>query len=350
VIPAAIVGVGGYTGRELLRLLLASPAFEPVALFGSARVEPGATIRALAPEFRGLCDLAIEPASADAIAACGASALFFATPHEASATLIPQVLGAAPHVKAIDLSGAFRFKDASVYPAQYGFAHPATELLAEAVYGMPERSRRGLDATSLVACAGCYVTAASIPLSVLVNARAIAPKTRPIIDAISGVSGAGRGPRQATSFCEVSLAPYGVLNHRHRPEIEQAAGSSVIFQPHLGPFDRGISATIHATLAGGWNAARIAETFEAAFADEPFVRLLGDAAASAPLPSVAGVRGTNFIDIAWAVEHDHLIVFSAIDNLMKGASGQALQCANIAFGIDETAGLLPSGLKTGALA
>lgn len=349
-IPAVVVGAAGYTGQELVKLIAQHPVLELAGVFGSASRDGQELLSANAPALRGIGDLPVHATDVDTIASMvnGGGVVFLATPHEASVELAPKILGAAPDALVSDLSAGFRLKNASKYPAFYGFEHGAPALLQDAVYGLPEVTRHGLssvgDASRLISCAGCYVTAASIPLAALVSAGAILPGARPIIDAVSGVSGAGRGAATKTSFCEVSASPYGVRTHRHRPEIEQAIGAGVVFQPQLGPYDRGILATIHAELAPGFDGAAVASVFEAALGDEPFVELLGE---GGPLPSVAAVRGTNRCDIAWSAEaHEggtHLIVFSALDNLLKGASGQAVQCVNAALGLDETLGLLPAG-------
>ncbi|MEM7628759.1 MAG: N-acetyl-gamma-glutamyl-phosphate reductase [Planctomycetota bacterium] len=353
VLPAVVVGAAGYTGQELVRLLAPHPRLELAGVFGSGARDGSSLLSEIAPALRGVGDLALHATDVETIASIvrTGGVVFLATPHGASVGLAPAILDAAPGALVADLSAGFRLKDSACYPAFYGFEHAAPALLAGAVYGLPEVSRDGLghvlEGSRLVACAGCYVTAASIPLAALARAGAIASGTRPIIDAVSGVSGAGRGASLKTSFCELSATPYGVLNHRHRPEIEQAIATPVVFQPHLGAFDRGILATIHVELAPGFDAPMVGEVFASALGGEAFVRLLGDATASpgAPLPSVGAVRGTNRCDLAWAVETgagaNHLIVFSAIDNLVKGASGQAIQCVNAAMGWDEALGLLP---------
>jgi N-acetyl-gamma-glutamyl-phosphate reductase len=240
-------------------------------------------------------------------------------------------------LRVLDLSGGFRLRDAALYPKVYGFEHGHPELLETAVYGLPELNRAQIASARLVAVPGCYPTSAILPLAPLVRAGAVARGTRPIIDSTSGVSGAGRTPTAKTHFCEISLQPYNVLKHRHNPEIDLHAGVPVVFTPHLGAFDRGILSTIHVELSEGWNAARVGATLRGAYGAEPFVRLR----APDQWPSVGAVRETNFCDIGWAVDEPrrHLIVVSAIDNLVKGAAGQAIQCMNIVCGLPETLGL-----------
>lgn len=333
-----IVGAGGYSGGELAAILLQHPHAEMAGLFGSARRGEGPlqTIAGLFPRFRGRLDMPVLPADAAAILALKPDAVFLATPHEASLELAPNLCRKGPTV--LDLSGAFRLKDASLYPKFYGFEHTQPEWLKAAAYGLPELFRSELAASGgLVSVPGCYATSAILPLAPLARAGAIEPGRRPVVDSISGISGAGRTPTARTAFCEVSVQPYNVLKHRHTPEIEVYAGTPVVFTPQVGPYDRGIVSTLHVDLAAGWDRARVTDTLASAYAEEPFIRLLPEG----EWPSVAGVRGTNFCDLAWAVDgrHRHLILVSALDNLVKGAAGQAVQCMNAAFGLDETVGL-----------
>ena len=208
------------------------------------------------------------------------------------------------------------------------------------MYGLAEHNRGAISETNLIAVPGCYPTSAILALRPLVEAGVLESGATPIIDSVSGVSGAGRSPKLGSLFCEVSHQPYGVFSHRHQPEIDQHAGIETIFTPHLGPFDRGILSTIHARLAAGVTEADLRELYRKRYADEPFIRLLD----SGIWPSVGAVENTNFCDIALAVDEAkrHLIVVTAIDNLLKGAAGQAVQCFNIRMGFVETIGLLPS--------
>jgi N-acetyl-gamma-glutamyl-phosphate reductase len=340
-----IVGAGGYSGAELAAILLHHPHARIVALFGSGRRAEGTPARMgdMFPRLRGRLDLPLLPADTGAILDHRPDAVFLATPHEASLDLAVELADRGPVV--LDLSGAFRLKDAALYPKFYGFEHRHPKLLERAVYGLAELNRAALAHADLVAVPGCYPTSAIIPLAPLVRAGAIEPGRRPIVDSVSGVSGAGRTPSPRTHFCEVSLQPYNVLRHRHGPEIDAYAGTPVFFTPHLGPYDRGIVSTIHVDLVRGWDGRRVEETMRGAYADEPFIRLLP----SGQWPSAGGVRGTNFCDIAWVTEEPsrgdapptapHLILVSAIDNLVKGAAGQAVQCMNIRFGLPEVTGL-----------
>ncbi|MBL0921861.1 MAG: N-acetyl-gamma-glutamyl-phosphate reductase [Phycisphaerales bacterium] len=334
---AAIVGAGGYAGRELVHILLRHPAIGAASLHGSDRTS-GATLGALFPEFRSIADLPVHAASVEAIAASRPQVVFLATPVEASLHLAPALLGLRDAPVVVDLSAAFRLKDAEEFSRHYAMAHSAPGLLETAVYGLPELHRSAIAKASLIASPGCYPTSAALPLAPLVRAGAVRRDVRPVIDSTSGISGAGRNPSPRNAFCELSHQPYAVLSHRHQPEIDLYAGVETIFTPHLGPFDRGIVSTIHVELAPGFTEESARRLLEEAYAREPFVRLLPQGA----WPSVGAVARTNFCDIALAGDgRGHLVIVSAIDNLLKGAAGQAVQAANIRLGIPETAGLLP---------
>ena len=341
-VRCVIIGAGGYSGAELAGILLAHPHAQLVGLFASARREksdqPG-TMADLFPRLRGLTSLEVKPASIEAIAALQPDAIFLATPHEASVELAPQLL--ATGAKVFDLSVGFRLSDLSLYPKHYGFEHTSPALLGGAVYGLVELNRTKIQSADLVAVPGCYPTSAILPLAPLVRAGAIRPGTRPIVDSASGVSGAGRGLSQKSLFCEVSLQAYNVFKHRHTPEISEHCGTPVLFTPHLVALDRGILSTIHVELDGNWSAHRVAELYRHTYGNEAFIRLLP----AGQWPAIGDVTHTNFCDIASAVEDDHLIISSAIDNLVKGAAGQAVQCMNVRFGLPETAGLLAPGLR-----
>ena len=223
-IQIAIVGAAGYTGAELASIAAAHPLVEVVALFASERAS-NAVVRVMSdifPRLRGVNDLPIHTATVEAIVACGAKVIFLATPHEASAELAPALL--AHGLIVIDLSAAFRLRDAAAYPAHYGFAHPANDLLEQAVYGLPELNRTALADADLIACAGCYPTSVILPLRPLMNAKLLLSSRPVIVDSASGVSGAGRGATTKNLFCEVSFQPYSPLQHRHQPEMRQETG------------------------------------------------------------------------------------------------------------------------------
>lgn len=335
-----IIGASGYSGAELVSILLRHPGARVAGLFGSAKRE-AEPYSASFGRFRGRLDLPVRATSVPDVLALEPDAVFLATPHEASLDLARELVGRVPAV--LDLSAAFRLKDAAAYPAYYGFEHGQPGLLAQAVYGLPELRRDDISHAALIAVPGCYPTSAILPLAPLVRAGALGTDgpgrpRRPIIDSTSGVSGAGRSLKLGSLFCEVHPQAYGVLTHRHQPEIDAYTGVATVFTPHLGPYERGILSTIHADLAPGWTGPRVRATLAEAYSKEPFVRLCP----AGVWPSVADVRGSNFCDIALAVDerHGHLIITSVIDNLVKGAAGQAVQCMNLRFGHAETAGLV----------
>ena len=267
--------------------------------------------------------------------------VYLALPHEASLALVPQLVD---HVRlVVDLSAAYRLKDAAAYPRWYGFAHDQPELLREAVYGLPELYRDALRDARLIATPGCYVTAASMAIAPLVRAGIIEP-TRVIVDAASGVSGAGRAPKPNTTFCAVDedVVAYGLLDHRHTPEIEQVSGAQVLFTPHLVPMNRGILATCYATPAAGaeLTSQSVLATLAKAYAGEPFVVVRPTP------PSTKATMGTNSVHLSARYDErtNTVIVLSALDNLTKGAAGGAVQATNVALGFPETDGLSRVGL------
>ncbi len=339
----AVIGASGYTGEELVRLLLGHPQADLVAV--TSRQFSGQTLAQVFPRFahsEKANALKFSELDAGALANT-AEVVFLALPHGVAAETAKALLGLGARV--IDLSADFRIRDPQVYKEFYAADHPRPELLSEAVYGLPEIHRDEIRKARLVACPGCYPTSILIPLRPLIRRKAI-DRRRILVTSLSGVSGAGRKVESDYLFveCNESLRPYGVPKHRHLAEIEQElsilAGQSVVIQftPHLVPVNRGIVTTIYVEFGEGVVAVDPAVLFSGAYGQEPFVRLLGDDR----LPDTKNVVGTNFIDIAWRTDQrtKRLIVMSAIDNLVKGASGQAVQCFNLMRGYPETAGLL----------
>ena len=321
-----IAGATGYSGQELVRLLARHPHVSLQTAMGSQRAQGGRTLPALS----GLWNGEVEPYDFDRLAAN--EVVFLALPEDASADVAPQLVARGRRV--FDLSGAFRLRSDSDRARWY---HAVTHLPAGTAYGMTERTREALPGAQLVACAGCYPTAAVLALAPLVAANLVTGDI--IIDAKSGVSGAGKAPSERTHFCEVdeSLSAYGVFAHRHAAEIEQELGVAVTFVPHLVPLDRGILETIYVRVPAGTSDQHIARTYREAYGQSPFVRLRG-----ADLPVIKHVAHTNFCDIGWTLDEatGRLVVVSCIDNLLKGAAGQAVQNFNVAFGYDERTGLL----------
>lgn len=335
-ISVGIVGGTGYTGAELLRLLLRHPRARVHAL--TSRQEAGKPVAALFPNLRGQCKLSFTAPDAEALADC--EAVFFATPVGAAMKLAPQLLERG--VRVIDLSPDFRLHDPKLFRRAYGMTHAAQELLGEAVYGLPEVNREQLSSARLVAGPGCYPTAVQLGLLPLIEADVVDFESL-IADCKSGVSGAGRELKLGSLYCEAaeSLKAYGVPGHRHLPEIEQglaeAAGRPVrvTFVPHLAPMQRGIHATLYARLRDPQ--ADLQALYERRYREEPFVDVL----AAGAHPETRSVRGTNVCRIAVHRPSggEVAVVLSVIDNLVKGAAGQAVQCFNLMFGLPEKSGL-----------
>jgi N-acetyl-gamma-glutamyl-phosphate reductase len=341
-VKTAIVGASGYTGMELLRLLLTHPHVDLVA--ATSRQEAGKTISQVFPRFRGAAgaELAFMAPDPHLIAASGAQVAFLALPHGVAAEIASGLLGLG--VRVIDLSADFRLSDPAVYEEFYGHAHPAPDLLAGAVYGLPEIRAEEIRTAILVASPGCYPTSILLPLLPLLRARLLDPASI-IANSMSGVSGAGRKADVSLLFCECneSLRAYGLPKHRHLSEVEQelsiAAGEPVVitFIPHLVPVTTGICTTTTARLSPGADIDAVGAALEKAYAGKPFVRLLGRGAC----PDTKHVTRTNFIDIGWQYDTrtGRLILLSAEDNVGKGAGSQAVQSFNLMFGFPETAGL-----------
>lgn len=325
-IGVGVVGATGYGGQELVRLLARHRGAELKAALGSSQTEQPRTLPALAR----LWDGEITGYSPEALAGC--DVVFLSTPEAFAATAAVELIARGHRV--IDLSGAFRLKDAALRAKYY----PATPdpLPAGTVYGLPEFDGPSVAAARLVSCPGCYPTAAM--LSLLPLSRAGLLQGDAIVDAKSGISGAGKGASERTHFSENhgSVAAYGLFGHRHTPEMEQALGLPVTFTPHLVPLDRGILATVYARLKPGVTAAQVSETLRAAYAHAYFVRLTGDR-----LPEIKHVVHTNFCDIGWKVDDatGRVIVVAVLDNLLKGAAGQAVQQFNLMCGFPEQEGL-----------
>ena len=328
-----IVGASGYAGAELVAYVNRHPHMTITALTVSAQSnDAGKLISDLHPQLKGIVDLPLQPMD-DISEFSQADVVFLATAHEVSHDLAPQFLKAGCVV--FDLSGAFRVNDPAFYDTYYGFTHQHPDLLAQAVYGLAEWNHDQIKEATLVAVPGCYPTAAQLSLRPLIDADLLDLNQWPVINATSGVSGAGRKAALSNSFCEVSLQPYGVFHHRHHPEIAVHLGASVIFTPHLGNFPRGILETITCRLKPGVTHAQVAAVFLHAYGDKPLVRLYDKG-----VPALKNVVGLPFCDIGFAVKDEHIIVVAAEDNLLKGAAAQAMQCANIRFGFAETQSLI----------
>jgi N-acetyl-gamma-glutamyl-phosphate reductase len=340
----AVVGATGYAGRELAHLLVRHPAIDRPVFFlreGREGERRANCITDLYPELRGRGEAPCRAFSVDAVASSGAAAAFLALPHEISAEVAPPLVDAG--LKVIDLSGAFRFRDSETYAEWYRLPPAPATLLGEAVYGLPELYGSELKQARLVANPGCYPTAVILGLKPLVESGWIDSARGIVCDAKSGVSGAGKQPKPETHFVEVNenFRAYGLFTHRHTPEITGQLGlapGDVIFTTHLLPIERGILATLYVWLGENREAAEIESLYRQFYAGRPLVRIWP----AGTLPELRHVAHTNFCDIGFALDRDarRLVVVSCLDNLGKGAAGQAVQNMNAMFGIEETKGLL----------
>jgi N-acetyl-gamma-glutamyl-phosphate reductase len=323
----AIAGATGYAGQELIRLL----ARHPNVLLTEAMSSGANSAPRPLPALARIWDGSVTALDVDRLAT-NADVVFLALPEAASAEIGAALVGRGTRV--VDLSGAFRIRNDADRLRWY----PATAALpAGVVYALPERHAAAIRHAALVSCPGCYPTAALLALEPLAEAGLLDGPV--VVDAKSGLSGAGKAPSDRTHFCENhgSVAAYGVFDHRHTAEIEQELGSMVTFVPHLVPLDRGILETIYASLSPGTTESQVTDALQGAYAAAPFVRLRG-----ADLPEIKHVAYSNFCDIGWRVDESRgrLVMVSVLDNLIKGAAGQAVQNLNILLGVDERTGLL----------
>jgi N-acetyl-gamma-glutamyl-phosphate reductase len=331
-IRTAILGASGYVGGELLRLLSAHPELASAKLFAEskARRPVAETHPHLVGRFGGASFEKFD-GGLD-----GIDLVFAALPHGKSQEIAPAILKSG--IPFVDLGADFRLNDAENYERWYGHAHQEPGLLGDFVYGIPELNRDAIRGSKAVAAAGCYATAAILALKPLVDAGLVNADSI-IVDAASGVSGAGREAKESTAFSTVdgSFSAYGLLNHRHTAEMEMALGATVLFTPHLAPMSRGILATCYGEAL---SAADPLDVLTAAYADEPFVDVTADP------PATKSVTGSNGVQLTARYDQrtGRILVLSAIDNLGKGAAGQMIQCANLMLGLDETAGLTSIGV------
>jgi N-acetyl-gamma-glutamyl-phosphate reductase len=332
-VSVGIVGASGFTGAEVLRLAAGHPDLDVV--YATADTQAGTRAASLYPSLAGAYgDLVFEPFDADRVH--GLDLVVLGLPHQASMALVPQLVGRVGCV--VDLSAAYRLRDAAAYPRYYGFEHDQPELLAAAVYGLPEKYRDDLAGARLVATPGCYVTTATLALEPLVSAGVV-EASGIVVDAASGVSGAGRASTASTSVCAADeyFTAYGLLDHRHTPEMEQEIGAQVLFTPHLAPMSRGILATCYARPAADSTptTASLLDVLRSRYAKEPFVVVTDDA------PSTKATLGSNTVHVTARCDErtGWVVVIAALDNLTKGAAGGALQAANVALGLEETSGL-----------
>ena len=331
-----IAGASGYTGAELLRLLSAHPQFEVGVATAHSHVglPVGEHTPSLGAAYPGLI---YEDTDADVLD--GLDLVFCALPHGESQKFVPGLRARVGCI--VDLAADFRLKEAALYPQWYGEEHAAPELLSAAVFGLPELFRDDLPGATLVAAAGCYPTSAGLALAPLLR-RGLVEPTGIIVDATSGVSGAGRGAKENLHFGTVDedFTAYGLLTHRHTPEMEQILGAQILFTPHLAPMVRGILATCYARPVSVPTTAAVMEALHDAYDAEPFVVVTDDP------PSTKATSGSNVAHVTARVDPrtGWVVALCALDNLVKGASGQAVQCANAALGLVETNGLPIAGM------
>jgi N-acetyl-gamma-glutamyl-phosphate reductase len=338
VVRVGVVGASGYAGAELLRLCHSHPDLEVAWATGDTQAGTlvGALYPSLAAAYSGLVFETFDPGLVTSV-----DLVFLALPHGASQRLMPGLLDSG--VKVVDLGADFRLRDPAVYERWYGEAHVAPDLLDRFAYGLPELNRDHIAKVDAVASAGCYPTTAALALAPL-TAAGLIETTGIVVDAASGVSGAGRALKHGTHFgtANEDFTAYGLIDHRHTPEMEQSVGATLLFTPHLAPMTRGILATCYARPVAGTTSStdQVLAVLADAYAGEPFVVV------SSASPSTKATWGSNACHLTARYDErtGWIIVLAALDNLVKGASGQAVQCANILLGLDETAGLSSIGV------
>jgi N-acetyl-gamma-glutamyl-phosphate reductase len=334
-VRVAIIGASGYTGAESIEILLRHSGAKLAYL--SALPEECGLISDMFGRFKGRCEMIVEPLDLEKLADVADVALC-CLPHKVSMSFIPKILDAG--VKVVDFSADYRLKDVAVYEKFYGVKHTDTDNLAKAAFGLPELFRDTIKESELVANPGCFPTGASLAVAPLLKEGLIEAE-QVIVNAVTGVSGGGKNPSVKFHFPNMNenIFAYGIGVHRHMPEIEQimsdTAGKpvTVLFQPHVGPFDRGILSTVYSKPKGKVTNEQLVKLYKDFYAGEPFVQVCPGS------PCVKDVAGTNYCHVFPAVVKGTVVCFSAIDNLIKGASGQAIQNMNIIFGLDETLGL-----------
>lgn len=334
-IKVAIIGASGYTGAESIEILLRHNQAELTYL--SALPEECGAVGDIFGQFKGRCDLQIEPLDLDRLAGLADIALC-CLPHKVSMGFVPKLLESG--LKVVDFSADYRIKDAKIYEQFYQVKHTDTDNLNKATFGLPELFREQIKGKSLIANPGCFPTGAILAIAPLLKQNLIETDMI-VVNAVTGSSGAGKNPSVAFHFPNMNenIFAYGIGSHRHTPEMEQVAaeiagkGVKILFQPHVGPFDRGILSTVYSKPKEKVTGEQLAELYKSFYEAEPFVQILDKA------PAVKNVAGTNCCHVYPTVFKGRIVCFSAIDNLVKGAAGQAVQNMNIIFGIEETLGL-----------
>ena len=342
-VRVAVVGATGYAGFELARLLLRHPQIERPSFFLRNGASPARCLTEVFPQLRGWGEAPCRPLSVEAVSKNGADVVFLATPHEASLELVPELMAANHRQRIVDLSGAFRFRDPETFAQWYKLRPPSGDTLAHTVYGLPELYSGALVTARLVANPGCYATSVILGLRPLVEVGWIDRSRGIVCDSKSGASGAGKEPKRETQFVEVNenFRAYGLFAHRHTPEVAEHLGFAAeefVFTPHLLPVERGILSTLYVRLDPPRRAEEVEALFRRFYSGRPLVRI----SPAGELPELQHVTHTNFCDIGFALDGSgmRLVVVSCLDNLGKGAAGQAVQNLNWMQGYPETAGLL----------
>ena len=335
-IKVAIIGTSGYTGAESIEIILRHNQAKLVYL--SALPEECGAVDEVFPRFKGRCNLQIEPLDIDKLSGLADVALC-CLPHKVSMGFVPKLLDAG--LKVVDFSADYRIKNTEVYEKFYQVKHTDTANLERAVYGLPELFREQIKDADLIANPGCYPTGALLAVAPLLK-EGLVETDSIVVNAVTGISGAGKNPSSKFHYPNMNenIFAYGIGTHRHMPEMEQIASEiagtdvNILFQPHAGPFDRGILSSVYCEPKEKATTKKLTKLYESFYGDEPFVQVCQDS------PSVKDVAGTNYCHIFVSCVKGKVVIFSAIDNLVKGASGQAIQNMNIIFGLDETLGLL----------
>ncbi|AEO08416.1 N-acetyl-gamma-glutamyl-phosphate reductase [Buchnera aphidicola str. Ak (Acyrthosiphon kondoi)] len=329
-----IIGASGYAGAELVNYMNRHTFANVKKIFVSKNsLDLGKLFSEVHQQFKNIIDLRFEAISNSNCIKKNIDAVFLATDHSVSHSLVPFFLSSGCIV--FDLSAAYRIKKSKVYLSYYGFVHQYKELLKKSVYGLAEWKEKKIKKANLIAVPGCYATCIQLALKPLIEEDVLCNKNMPIINAVSGVSGAGRKANLNNSFCEVSLQPYNIFTHRHNPEIVEQLGIPVIFIPHLGSFSRGIIATITCKLKSNIKSIDIYNIFHKFYKNKPLIRMYKKF-----LPSIRSVEKQPFCDIGFIIKDNYIVIVTAEDNLLKGAAAQAVQCFNIRFGFSETESII----------
>ncbi|QFQ32793.1 N-acetyl-gamma-glutamyl-phosphate reductase [Buchnera aphidicola (Aphis fabae)] len=329
-----IIGASGYSGAELVNYINRHKFARIKKIFVSKdSINIGKSFSDLYPEYTNIINIPFDSIEDFTLIKDNIDVVFLATDHNVSHTLVPLFM--EYNYIVIDLSGAYRINNIDIYLEYYGFIHNYEKILKKSIYGLAEWNYKKIQKAKLIAVPGCYATCIQLALKPFVEADVLSKSYIPIVNAISGVSGAGRQPNINNSFCEVSLAPYNIFTHRHTPEIIEHLGIPVVFIPHLGSFSRGIIATIVCKLKTNLKLTNIYDIYNTFYKDKSLIRIYKNT-----FPSIKGIAKLPFCDIGFTIRNEYLVIVTAEDNLLKGAAAQAVQCFNIRFGFSETESII----------